>query len=53
MRDFQAAQRRHISDGLPLEQLCAVVNNNLRCYDESLTFAEALEEQFAEGARGA
>lgn len=24
MRDFQAAQRRHISDGLPLEQLCAV-----------------------------
>lgn len=53
MRDFQAAQRRHISDGLPLEQLCAVINNNVRCYDESLEFAEGLEERFAEQAKGA
>lgn len=52
MRDFQAAQRRHISDGLPLEQLCAVINNNMRCYDESLEFAEALEERFAEHIKG-
>ncbi|KAI7841448.1 hypothetical protein COHA_004843 [Chlorella ohadii] len=52
MRDFQAAQRRHISDGLPLEQLCAVINNNMRCYDESLEFADALEERFAEHVKG-
>lgn len=52
MEDFQAAQRRYVSDGLPLEMLCAVINNNVRCYDESLEFAEGLEERFAEHLKG-
>ena len=52
MEDFQAAQRRHVSDGLPLEMLCAVINNNVRCYDESLEFAEGLEARFAEQLKG-
>eukprot|EP00887_Chlorella_sp_A99_P000004 scaffold16.g4.t1 len=52
MLDFQSAQRRHMSDGLPLEMLCAVVNNNVRCYNESLEFADRLEETFTESARG-
>ena len=29
-----------------------VINNNVRCYDESLEFAEALEERFAEHVKG-
>lgn len=29
-----------------------VINNNVRCYDESLEFAEALEEQFADHVKG-
>ena len=53
MKHFQAAQRRHVSDGLPLEMLCAIINNNVRCYDESMEFAEGLEEMFAEHAKGA
>lgn len=52
MHDFQAAQRRHINDGLGLEMLCAVMNNNLRCYSESLEFAEQLEEKLADEFKG-
>ena len=52
MQSFQSAQRRHISDGLSLEMLCAVINNNLRCYNESQEFAEQLEETLAEHAKG-
>lgn len=53
MRDFQAAQRRRMAGGdLGLEQLCAVVNNNVRCYDESLEFAEGLEDTLDEGLKG-
>ena len=52
MEHFQAAQRRHISAGLSLEQLCAVVNNNVRCYDESLEFAEGLEERLDDALKG-
>ena len=52
MQSFQSAQRRHINDGLSLEMLCAVINNNLRCYNESQEFAEQLEETLAEHAKG-
>jgi exocyst complex component 3 len=52
MDHFQAAQRQHVSAGLPLEMLCAVINNNMRCYDESLEFAEGLEERFADNFKG-
>ncbi|KAL4437795.1 hypothetical protein ABPG77_005707 [Micractinium sp. CCAP 211/92] len=53
MHDFQAAQRRRMAGGeLALEQLCAVVNNNVRCYDESLEFAEGLEEALEDGLKG-
>lgn len=54
MRDFQSAQRRRMAGGeLALEQLCAVVNNNVRCYDESLEFAEGLEDTLDDGLKGA
>lgn len=42
----------------PLMSTCAsihrvqAINNNMRCYDESLEFAEALEERFAEHIKG-
>ena len=52
MKNFQAAQRRHVGEGLGLEMLCAIINNNVRCYDESLEFAEGLEERFADHAKG-
>jgi hypothetical protein len=53
MLNFQAAQRRHMGDGLPLEQLCAVINNNVRCYEESLEFAEQLEANLVPSLKGA
>lgn len=44
MEDFQDAQRSKLGGGaLPLESLCAVVNNNVRCYEESLEFADYLD----------
>ena len=52
MKNFQAAQRRHVGEGLGLEMLCAIINNNVRCYDESLEFAEGLEERFADHVKG-
>ncbi|PSC69331.1 exocyst complex component Sec6 [Micractinium conductrix] len=53
MLDFHAAQRAHLAGGmLPLEQLCAVVNNNVRCYDESLEFAEGLEDALGDAYKG-
>ena len=40
----QEAQRSYIEKGLPEEILCAVINNNMRCYNESTDFAEQMEE---------
>lgn len=42
MHNFQRAQKAFITDGLPLEMLCAIINNNVRCYNESLEFAGGL-----------
>ena len=52
MHDFQAAQRKHVNAGLGMEMLCAIVNNNVRCYSESLEFAQQLEEKLAEECKG-
>lgn len=52
MLSFQSAQRRHLGEGLALEQLCAVVNNNVRCYDESLDFMHQLEKDLAPHLKG-
>ncbi len=52
MLNFQAAQRRHLAEGLSLEMLCAVVNNNVRCYDESLEFMGRLQAQLAPHLKG-
>lgn len=52
MLDFQAAQRRHMGEGLSLEMLCAVINNNVRCYDESIEFMEQLGRTMAPTLKG-
>lgn len=41
-----------LSSHPPSPQLCAVINNNVRCYDESLEFAEGLEELLADSLKG-
>ena len=53
MQGFQSAQRRHVNEGLGLEMLCAIINNNLLCYNESQEFAEQLDEALAEHVKGA
>ncbi|GAA0140013.1 membrane traffic protein [Lithospermum erythrorhizon] len=55
MIDFQAAEKKRLEEPAPeigLESLCAMINNNLRCYDlamelSSSTF-EALPPNYAE-----
>ena len=39
----QEAQRLALGRELAVDMLCALANNNSRCYDESLEFAEHLE----------
>ena len=39
----QEAQRLALGRELAVDLLCALANNNSRCYDESLEFAEHLE----------
>ncbi|WOG91593.1 hypothetical protein DCAR_0310842 [Daucus carota subsp. sativus] len=53
--DFQAAQRKRLEEPaseIGLEPLCAMINNNLRCYDLSMELStstiEALPENYAE-----
>ena len=44
MQDAQAAHlQKDLSDGL----LCAVINNNTRCYNESTEFADHLDDALA------
>ncbi|KAK1393051.1 exocyst complex component SEC6 [Heracleum sosnowskyi] len=54
--DYQAAQRKRLGEepasDIGLEPLCAMINNNLRCYDLSMELSnstlEALPENYAE-----
>ncbi|KAF6175649.1 hypothetical protein GIB67_022651 [Kingdonia uniflora] len=55
MIDFQAAERRRLEEpasDIGLEPLCAVINNNLRCYDLAMELSgstiEALPQNYAE-----
>lgn len=43
MRSLQDAQHAYISTGLSEEMLCAYINNNMRCYNESTEFADRME----------
>lgn len=40
----QEAERRYLDPEPSVEMLCAIVNNNVRCYNESMEFAERLED---------
>lgn len=55
MIDFQAAERKRLEEPaseIGLEPLCAVINNNLRCYDLAMELSsstiEALPHNYAE-----
>ncbi|KAL3640785.1 SNARE-binding exocyst subunit S6 [Castilleja foliolosa] len=55
MIDFQSAQRQKLEEPaseINLEALCAVINNNLRCYDLAMELSsstlEALPQNYAE-----
>ncbi|KAH7524940.1 hypothetical protein FEM48_Zijuj06G0172500 [Ziziphus jujuba var. spinosa] len=55
MIDFQAAERRRLEEPaseIGLEPLCAMINNNLRCYDLAMELSnstiEALPQNYAE-----
>ncbi|KAK9812960.1 hypothetical protein WJX72_006516 [[Myrmecia] bisecta] len=52
MKEFQEAQERHLAGSLSVPLLCAVVNNNTRCYNESMEFAERMEDTLAEPCKG-
>lgn len=53
MASYQASQRAAVASGrLGLDLLCAAVNNNMRCYDESLQFAERLQKSLERRRRG-
>ena len=45
---MQEAQQRHLQRDLSDALLCAVINNNFRCYNESTEFAEHLDAMLAE-----
>ena len=55
MVGFQTRQRELLLQGgsslgeQPLEQLAAVVNNNVRCYDLASDFYDTLEEALSDG----
>ncbi|OIT40319.1 exocyst complex component sec6 [Nicotiana attenuata] len=55
MIDFQAAERKRLEEPaseIGLESLCAMINNNLRCYDLAMELSsstlEALPQNYAE-----
>ncbi|GJT88677.1 exocyst complex component SEC6 [Tanacetum coccineum] len=55
MIDFQAAEKKRLEEPaseIGLEPICAMINNNLRCYDLAMELAsstiEALTENYAE-----
>lgn len=41
---MQDAERRYSEGELGVEMVCAMVNNNVRCYNESMDFAERVED---------
>ena len=40
----QDAQKKYLEPEPSVEMLAAMVNNNVRCYNESMEFAERVEE---------
>ena len=46
---MQEAQRTALGRDLGVDLLCALVNNNSRCYDESLDFADHMEQTLPVG----
>ncbi|GJW75641.1 exocyst complex component SEC6 [Tanacetum coccineum] len=59
MIDFQAAEKKRLEEPaseIGLEPICAMINNNLRCYDLAMELAsstiEALTENYAEQEAG-
>jgi exocyst complex component 3 len=44
---MQEAQRQHLQRELSEGLLCAVINNNTRCYNESTEFADHLDDVLA------
>ena len=40
----QDAQKRYLEPEPSVEMIAAMVNNNVRCYNESMEFAERVEE---------
>lgn len=41
---MQEAEQRCLDPEPSVEMLCAIVNNNVRCYNESMEFAERVED---------
>ncbi|KAI8463893.1 MAG: component of the exocyst complex [Monoraphidium minutum] len=53
MRDFTAAQAEYLArGGLPLEMLCALLNNNVEAYGQSLEFTEHVQSLLEGGYAG-
>ena len=50
-RCLQAAQEKHLQRDLSPILLCALVNNNARCYNESMDFAEHMNEILPESLK--
>lgn len=48
---MQAAQEKHLQRELSPILLCALVNNNARCYNESMDFAEHMNEILPESLK--
>jgi hypothetical protein len=53
MRDFTASQSAILArGGLPLEMLCALLNNNVEAYSQSLEFTEHVQVGTSQPAPG-
>ncbi|CAK0787040.1 hypothetical protein CVIRNUC_010256 [Coccomyxa viridis] len=52
MKEFQEAQETHLQKDLSDGLLCAVINNNTRCYNESTEFADHLDDTLAPPYKG-
>ena len=46
-RALQEAQKQYLQRELSEGLLCAVINNNTRCYNESTEFADHIEDALA------
>lgn len=47
----QVAQDRFVRQGLQVGLLCALVNNNSRCYDDAAEFSEHMGETLVDSCR--